>query len=91
MRQENRKILITSEVHENNSVQQVNSRKAKILLNINYMKQSIKKTWERDKTVMYSSSHDLFSSCCLKREVVIYQGNEQLKVNVKDPQLMLLS
>lgn len=90
MHQDNRKILITSEAYPNNHVQQVSSRKAKILSNVNYMKQSIQKTWERDKIVMYSSSRNLFSSPSFKREVIIYQGNEQLKVNVKDPQLILL-
>lgn len=90
MHQDNRKILITSEAYPNNCVQQVSSRKAKILSNVNYMKQSIQKTWERDKIVTYSSSRNLFSSPSFKREVIIYQGNEQLKVNVKDPQLIFL-
>lgn len=98
MYQENGKILITSKVYLNNSAQEVNSRKAKNLLNINYIKQSIKKTWKRDKIVMYSSSHDLLSSCYLKREVLIYQGKERLMETeqqvsdcVQDPQLVLLS
>ena len=76
MYKENGKLLITSQVYLN-SAKQVKSRRAKILLNVNYIN-LIKKLVRERKLLCTLFSHDLFSSCYLKREVLIYQSNESL-------------